>query len=762
MGVVDFAEYLNSAIQAGSAVEGTAVKVLADNGTEIGEAVYQVIEGGNGVASEVAIATQTGGAGAIATGVAYLALGVEVAAAAVAAALGVEVGYAIGTGLYNMDPQFWGDLSDELFNSGKTLGGKIVAYWNGNNLHLDEETIEIFKNLMIQYNVFDYGDKATNEHYGEPESSEYFYYNIYTEPILFSNYAAMLLKSYDDTIKIEISGGKCMVFPENPQMNRGGVVVSINNEPYNCVVKETRIDRFGNETISYPTLTMYEFDVKNTEEKVYYYFDALTGINLQNLGFINANYTTDGIIGKTPQVFSDLYHFIFGGDVETGSDIPLQPGATYPDDTPFPQTYPDWYPLEYPQTLPDPSDLPDLYPLKYPGIGDDPYPEQDPAQNPDPESVPETYPVIIPDFDLPDPDPNQHEDPEPEPDPDPQPDPEPLPDDEPIEPGDDPVDPNGDPDPSIPIVVPPLPATVNSSRLFTVYNPTSSQLDALGGYLWDSSIIAAIRDIWQEPMDGLISLQQVFVTPSTSGNHNIILGFLDSGVSAAVVSNQFVTVDCGSVQVNEDKKNATDYAPYTSLHLYLPFIGIVELDTNECMNATISVKYKVDVYTGTCLAQVSVDRDIDMPNDPILYTFSGNCSQQLPLTSGNATGLLTALIGAVTAGFSAASGGGLSTLAGAQLLGNSLTHEMFHVSHSGNISANAGIMGQKKPYLIIGRRHGYDANNYNAFYGYPANKTINIGNHTGFIRVKKCWLKTNALQEEYEEIMKLLEEGVFV
>ena len=151
-----------------------------------------------------------------------------------------------------------------------------------------------------------------------------------------------------------------------------------------------------------------------------------------------------------------------------------------------------------------------------------------------------------------------------------------------------------------------------------------------------------------------------------------------------------------------------------------------------------------------------------MPNSPILYTYSGNCSQQLPLTSGNATGMLSALIGGITAGLSVASGGGLGVLAGAQIAGQSLTHEMFHVSHSGNISSNAGIMGNKKPYLIIGRRHCYDANNYNALYGYPANKTVALGNHSGYVKVKKCFLKTAATAPEHDQIMSLLSAGVIL
>lgn len=730
MGVIDFAQYLQTALNPGTQIEGNVVRVLADNGTEVGEAIFKTIEGGNGTAAEVGIGVQAAGTGGITTGLAFLKLNVGTVGAAIAPTLGILA----GVGLYNLAPSFWDGVADDLYEHGKTIGGRVIAYWNGQNLYLDEETIEIFKSNLLKAGTYDVGVQADDDDFTDiPELHMPFVASapVAKVPYIGTDEVEHELsipgyQNHDAIAFFRVSD----VFPQEPHLRYVFASATTGSDVY---THKNKVVHWG---------------VGNTS--------ASGGVQAITYGPPVNNSTRLSLPDRHAQQTAWL--MLYGSEVVNPD---LDPDATYPETgVPFPETYPGWIPYEYPLELPDPEILPNTYPIKYPGTDPDPYPSQQPAQNPQPEPAPEIYPEILPGFDLPEPQPGPS--PSPEVDPDPQPTPDPIPEDDPVNPGKDPVDPNPGPGTSPIIPVAPLPATVNSSKLFTVYNPTSSQLDSLGGYLWDSSIIAAIRDIWQEPMDGLISLQQVYVTPVTGGSHNIILGFLDSGVSSAVVSQQFVDVNCGTVTVPENKQNATDYAPYTSLHLYLPFIGIVELDTNECMNSSITVKYKVDVYTGTCLAQISISRNTDMPNDPILYTFSGNCSQQLPLTSGNATGVLGALVGAVTAGISVASGGGLSTLAGAQLLGNSLTHEMMHVSHSGNISANAGIMGQKKPYLIIGRRHGYDANNYNAYYGFPANKTVILGNHTGFVRVKDCHVKTKATQPEFEEITRLLKEGVFV
>lgn len=287
-------------------------------------------------------------------------------------------------------------------------------------------------------------------------------------------------------------------------------------------------------------------------------------------------------------------------------------------------------------------------------------------------------------------------------------------------------------------------------------------MNSLGAFLWSSNIIEQIKKLWENPMDGIISFHKVYGAPVTGGSKNIILGYIDSGVSALEVTSQFTTIDCGTITVPERLHNATDYAPFTSLHIYLPFIGIVELDTDECMNASLHVVYRMDVYTGTCVALIYAQRAVDMPQEQIIYTFSGNASQKLPLTASDFSGAIGALLGLAGAGVAVASGGSLGVAAGALGAAHSLTSEMVHIQHSGGLSANAGILSPRVPYLILSRQYGYDANGYSGFYGYPANKTVYIGNCSGYIKCKDVIFRGSCTEEEAEEINRLLKEGVYL
>ena len=745
--IIEFAEKLREVIEAGqTVVEGNVVRIVSDNGTDIANAVKTTVTGGNGTASNVYSMTgEVVGGTAVTTGWALLAMDLGTVGAAIAPCLGILA----GTGLYSLSPEFWTNVSNALFNAGKTLSGKIIAYFNGHNIGFDATTINIFKDALLEIDYFQYSDKVEAPAEWLMSTPIYKSDNTYrSKRLLQERYL------WDDTYTFH-GGVVCAVAQSilSP-FNVYFIAASTNPDPKTYTLHREMIDTQNPdnpptviETVETATLTdSYTFD-----NKTVYYRPYTQNLNDE---FIIPTISADNDIEK-------LAWAIIYGQITPGNADNLQPGADYPNEEPIGPYYPDWRTWPLPEPI-DPSEMPEVRPTKYPEVDPDPYPGQEGAQDPDDEPDDEVIPHIIEDTDLPDPDPWYDPDGDESEDEDESDDDEHIDYDPDVPTPPDPPDPDPGEDTSDPVPDSDTPSSVHSNSLFTVYNPSLSQLNSLGAYLWDDNLMEMIKKIWQNPLDGIISLIQVYTSPSTGGSQNIILGYLDSGVSAPVVSNQFKTINCGTITLKEKKKNATDYSPYTSLHLFLPFIGIVELDVNECMGGSINVKYKVDVYTGTCLAEIKITRTTDMPSGNVLYTFSGNASQQIPLTSGNATGALNALIGGVTAGLSVASGGGLGVVGGAAIAGRSLTHEMFHVSHSGNISANAGIMGGKKPFLIIGRRKSYDAANYNTIYGYPSNKTIVLGNYSGYCRVKECRLKTKATQPEHEEIIQLLKEGIIL
>lgn len=296
------------------------------------------------------------------------------------------------------------------------------------------------------------------------------------------------------------------------------------------------------------------------------------------------------------------------------------------------------------------------------------------------------------------------------------------------------------------IVIP----TQSASSLWAIYNPTLSQLNSLGSWLWSTNFIDQILKIFNDPMQAIIGLHKVYATPNISGSGNIKVGYLDSGVPSNIVGNQYTYIDCGTVSLREYYGNILDYSPYTTVQLYLPFIGIVSLDIADVSRSSITVKYGVDVLTGACLASVSVQRD---NAGGVLYQYSGNCACQYPLSSGSYMGLVTGALGAI------------GSLARGNIIGTGLSVAGMHtnIEHSGGFSGNAGAMGIKKPYLIISRPQSAMNNGFPSIQGYPSNYYTRLGECIGFTQILECHVENiPATDKELDKIKDLLKEGVIL
>lgn len=303
----------------------------------------------------------------------------------------------------------------------------------------------------------------------------------------------------------------------------------------------------------------------------------------------------------------------------------------------------------------------------------------------------------------------------------------------------------------------------STTGLANLYNPTLAQVKEFSRWLWgsDGLNLDQLKKLLQDPMQAIIGLHVMYATPTTGANRDIQVGYINSGVQSKIVTEQYTEIDCGTVTINEYFGDARDYSPFTQVYCYLPFIGIVELNADDVVNSTLGIKYKIDVLTGCCLAQLTVKK---YGLDAVLYTYTGNCAVQMPITSGNYLSTVSSLLGAVVSGAAAvATGGALAPVAigaAANALGGGARAS---VAMSGSLGSNAGAMGIRKPYLIIKRVESADANGYNEFYGYPTNKRVNLSQLTGYVRVKDINLSgTNATEDEQNEIVALLKEGVIL
>ena len=318
-----------------------------------------------------------------------------------------------------------------------------------------------------------------------------------------------------------------------------------------------------------------------------------------------------------------------------------------------------------------------------------------------------------------------------------------------------------------------------STGFINMYDLSPADLKSLHDFLMTEAFLANYKKLMNDPMDYIISLQLVPYAPNTGAYSAITVGGVETPVSANVVSSQYVDLDCGQVYTREVWQKYYDYDPYTSVHVYLPFIGIRQLDINEVMAGYTRISYRIDVLNGDCVATISCTNNKGLAG--AVYHFEGNCNMQVPVTGKDFSQKTQRSIGIIN---SAASGAMLGAGAGIAMgafgsipgaiggaAGGIIKHMIDEVTNppktivqrAGNLSGNSGVMGNYTPYLIFQKPCQSLAGNFNHYKGFVSNVTATLGNVSGYTEMAFIDLSgIQATAEEVDMIDKYLKTGVYL
>lgn len=289
--------------------------------------------------------------------------------------------------------------------------------------------------------------------------------------------------------------------------------------------------------------------------------------------------------------------------------------------------------------------------------------------------------------------------------------------------------------------------------LTTTFKMTKDRLQQLGRFLWGSNIFDNFSLICNNPIENIISCKSIPLSLDGS-TQKIILGNVDTGVNGDKVSNNFAKQNIGSITITEKYHNFLDYAPYTNVIIYIPYVGFKELDTNLVMGKTLSISYTVDIITGGCLCQIT-------SNNVKLYEFNGNMGIDIPITASNRAQVEA---GYISSGIGIASSVASGNIVGAVTSLINSAESQYHYASTSSPNPMCVASTNRTCYVILDR---------------PTYQTLKSFNHT---RGKKCYLtKTintlkgyticdehidlsgiRATDSEKEELIKILSSGFFV
>lgn len=328
---------------------------------------------------------------------------------------------------------------------------------------------------------------------------------------------------------------------------------------------------------------------------------------------------------------------------------------------------------------------------------------------------------------------------------------------------------------SIPEAAAQMNPTAGSSKFWTIYNPSDAEMNSLGGELWQQNVIQTLKQTFVNPTDGIISWHQIFIDPSDRGTHfdissnsyNIMLGDYQTGVTSKIVEDNTAIIQCGILDVPTyygDYRDITE----TEVSCYLPYIGFVDLDPRDVIGCKLTLTYRIDLLTGTCVANISPSKGgpDDRNVSECAYMFTGNCAVQLPITAADRSRLFSGMINGAMAGFATGAklGGGYGGIAGAVAGGVIGGVAGYHggVVKCNGLNANAGALSiYRTPYLIVQRNKPADPAGAEYHYGAPASKLTVLNQIHGFTRVREAYINIpRATDAEKALIESMLKQGI--
>lgn len=310
---------------------------------------------------------------------------------------------------------------------------------------------------------------------------------------------------------------------------------------------------------------------------------------------------------------------------------------------------------------------------------------------------------------------------------------------------------------------------VISSGFAHLYNPSAAEMKSFNNWLFNDvtdAMSSIFKKLIADPIDYILFAALCHFTPPSTVTDSITFAGVSSDVVSNVISKQFVGIDCGTVNMQGDTQTFLDYNPNTKISIYLPYIGIQQLNPDDIVGSNVHIKYFIDLLTGGCICQIKCSRSLrnnmgDAMLNDVMYTFSGNCFEQIPITGTDWRGLATSLMSAASGAVSLATG----NLAGAGAIASAVMSDKVSVQHSGNAGASFGYMDNQKPYFMIERPINNNPHNFKGWKGYTSNLRMKLSMIKGYTEIDdNCMWVDNfdgISKDEADKLKSVLASGVY-
>ena len=325
-----------------------------------------------------------------------------------------------------------------------------------------------------------------------------------------------------------------------------------------------------------------------------------------------------------------------------------------------------------------------------------------------------------------------------------------------------------DMDNSLPVAPSASALSMNNSN---VYSISSVQLQAFQEWFSKVSFTEILANYVTGKYNNLSSsILELYDMPvddtylGTKTTETIVVGGVDTTISADAFHGVAPLRTLGTYTITKKFDSYMNYAPYSSIELYLPYVGWSTLDTNLYSpsssedSTTLTVQCMCDVLTGKITYFLLCNKTcMDIKEGIIMTKLELTLEDAVQYKSALTNTLTQKSIGVITG----AESGNIGAMATSVMGGV----QPPHISVKGSASDCAGLYSPQFCYILFKYPCYNRPANYGKMFGFPCFKNRQLSSLSGFtkcINPKIAFTNTVPTENEQTKIYELLESGVYL
>lgn len=254
--------------------------------------------------------------------------------------------------------------------------------------------------------------------------------------------------------------------------------------------------------------------------------------------------------------------------------------------------------------------------------------------------------------------------------------------------------------------------TTNYSEFLNIYRTNEDELNAISKVRFVGFTASSSKDIdYGQFIISVIEFPFAIDDSEIANNETVYLGNYNSGVNADKLKNLTIDINVGEITIPEKYKNVYDYKNI-SAKLYLPFTdSVIDLPIQYVMNQTITITFRVNLTDGKTLVIIN-----STFTNNVVYMNLVEMGYNLPFINNRLDNVVSKITSYI----------------------------------KNNVDCAFIELTRNKPF------------SKNGVYGYNSPEYVKISECNGFNSFSDIRLISKATNEEYNEIISLLNGGVII